>query len=525
MRRWMLAGVLGLLAAASGAAVITFRDVTDSVGMTARRRGRSCAFFDLENDGDMDLIVWNDLSADDLLYRNDGTGHFEDIAASAEVNGPDSELEGGGAVADFDNDGLPDLYVPCSFHPPPLGSGGENRFHHNLDGSHFEEISIPLGLRTDQWRARGPAVVDINNDGFLDIYTGSIDDNPFTPRPIFYVNQGARLFVDERLTRGFDYALNELPHVWFDWGDDGDWDLFVGMSVSGYGIPEEQRDRLYENDGTGHFVWAMKAIDSSPEVTTGAYLADFDGDGRLDILALQVVDFDATYPPPVLNSVWSDNGDGTFTDIAPELNLGMPESLVGTARTEKFGAVVGDFDNDMDPDVYVATWNAVIGGEPRDELWLNEEGTYVERGAQAGITLPLNTWACAAADVNGDGFLDIYAVNDNDYGTRDTLYLNNGNANHWFEIDPQGVVSNRDAIGLRAWLTSGGRTQVQELYSTPTLPTRLHFGLASNEVVTELRLRWPRGLEETYHDLPADQVFRPVEGASLPWEGMGLILR
>jgi hypothetical protein len=159
-------------------------------------------------------------------------------------------------------------------------------------------------------------------------------------------------------------------------------------------------------------------------------------------------------------------------------------------------------------------------------LWLKEGGVYVERSVEAGIRTLGDTFNCTCGDYDGDGFLDIFEVNSGfASAARHTLYRNNGNSNHWFEIDPQGVVSNRDAIGLKAWLTAGGVTQVRELYSTLTHPTRLHFGLASNEVVTELRLRWPRGLEETYHDLPADQVFRPIEGASLPWEGMGLLLR
>jgi hypothetical protein len=69
-------------------------------------------------------------------------------------------------------------------------------------------------------------------------------------------------------------------------------------------------------------------------------------------------------------------------------------------------------------------------------------------------------------------------------------------------------------------------TQVQELYSYATHADRLHFGLASNEIVSEVRLRWPSGLEETYTDVPADQVFRPIEGASLPWgDRVGVMLR
>ncbi|NUP91207.1 MAG: ASPIC/UnbV domain-containing protein [Candidatus Sumerlaeia bacterium] len=186
---------------------------------------------------------------------------------------------------------------------------------------------------------------------------------------------------------------------------------------------------------------------------------------------------------------------------------------------------MADFDNDMDPGAYVATWNARIGGESAGYLFFNEVEVYVDRSAQAGITLGLSTYACAVTDANGDGFLDIYAVNGDDFGTRDTLYLNNGNSNHWIEIDPRSIISNRDAIGLKAWLTAGGVTQVQELYSTTALPSLLHFGLGLNTTVEQLVLRWPRWLVETYTDLPADQVFRPVEGTVVPFPAAGMTLR
>jgi hypothetical protein len=189
-------------------------------------------------------------------------------------------------------------------------------------------------------------------------------------------------------------------------------------------------------------------------------------------------------------------------------------------------AVIGDFDNDMDLDVFIAMFDLTFGGEPPDQLWMREGDTYVNRAVEAGISgIRVNAFSCAAADVTGDGFLDIYVVNDNFFGTRDTLWRNSGNENHWLEIDPEGVISNRDAIGLRAWVTAGGVTQVQEIYSSTTQSMRLHFGLATSEVVDEMRLRWPSGLEETYTDVAVDQVFRPVEGATIPFEGQGLVVR
>jgi ASPIC and UnbV/FG-GAP-like repeat len=179
----------------------------------------------------------------------------------------------------------------------------------------------------------------------------------------------------------------------------------------------------------------------------------------------------------------------------------------------------------MDLDVFIAMLSTLVGGEPPPMFWVNDGGTYTDMAVQAGLTRSVNSWGCAAGDLNGDGFLDIYEVENNDFGTRDTLWLNNGNSNHWIIIDPEGVISNRDAIGLKVWLTAGGVTQVQELYSTTTHPLRLHFGLGSHTVVDEVILRWPSGLLESYEDVAADQVFQPREGGAFSWTGQGVHYR
>jgi hypothetical protein len=509
MRRWVLAGALGLLAAASGAAVITFADATVGAGLGEHAfLSYAVTVADIDADLDLDIMVWGGDSSENQMFRNDGAAHFEDITSQSGMGFPPLQLgEYGGPFHTFDNRALPSVY-DATVHP---NFSNVSLFYRNTNGLFFEEVGAALGVRDPVDRA-GPAWADVNSDGFLDFYVGTAAYIDSPVRPALFMNRSGQGFVDEREQRGLSFHGNSWVHLWFDWEEDGDPDLFIGAYLD-YAV--NMYDRLFRNDGTGHFTDATAtAFPASAERTVAADLADFDGDGHLDLFVLH------EFAP---NFVWRDNGDGTFTDIAPALGLAMPTPP--GSEVSKGQSVVADFDNDMDPDVFLVRFTPYLGEEVRYELWLNEGGTYVERGTEAGLRDRENSGACAAGDMNGDGFLDVYVANWTGFGARDTFYLNNGNANHWIEIDPRGVLSNRDAVGLRAWVTAGGKTQVQELYSTMSLPNLLHFGLGPNTVVTKLRLRWPSGLSESYSDVPADQVFRPIEGASLPWEGMGLILR
>ena len=510
----ILIAAIPLLPATLPAAVITFTDSTNvAFDPPPVLAGVNVTLGDIEGDGDLDIWLFNAGDIDDRMFRNDGEGKFEDITALARVSGTSGGgPEFSGPFADYDNDGFPDAYVATALQ----SNASENLLYHNMNGISFVELGEELGVRNTV-DATGVAWADVNRDSFLDIYVASFPRSGFMNHPFLYMNQAGGRFVDEWAARGLTFTGGDGKdsNLWFDWEDDGDLDLYIGAFFD-FDL-DNRRDRLYQNDGTGHFADVSSALSASPFATTGVQLADFDGDGRLDILALHETKS---------NVVWRDRGDGAFEDIAPMLNLEMPsEIIMGIDVERKASVIVADFDNDMDPDVFVTNWAALIGGEPRNRLMLNEGGVYVERAIEAGITEEINAFACAAGDLNGDGFLDIYVVNDNGFGTRDTLYLNNGNANHWFEIDPIGTISNRDAIGLKVWLTAGGVTQVQELYSHSAHPTRLHFGLGPNTEVMDLTLRWPNGLVEQYWNIPADQVFRPVEGQTLPQAGAGVLLR
>jgi FG-GAP-like repeat len=314
---WRVLIAVGLLwstATHHGWAVVTFTDASVASGITTFTRGRECTMVDYDRDGDLDIMVWNNLSGDDQLYRNDGSAHFVNVAVAMGINGAGVEEQQGGGFADYNNDGFSDVYVP--------NLDRENQFFKNSNGASFQEISSDLAL-DDQVERRGVAWADIDTDSLLDFYVGTIPRS--TEATAFLaMNDMSAPFTNEAALRGLSFLLNDQSPMWFDWGDDNDLDLFIGAFF--YYTPTEMQNRLFENNGLGLFTDVSSAISTSGEVTTGAQLGDFDGDGRLDIFVLE---------RETDNVIWRDNGDGTFTDIAPLIGLEAPPDPAGRAGLEE----------------------------------------------------------------------------------------------------------------------------------------------------------------------------------------------
>lgn len=192
-------------------------------------------------------------------------------------------------------------------------------------------------------------------------------------------------------------------------------------------------------------------------------------------------------------------------------------SGINSVRTAGVNTVAGDFDNDMDVDLYVVTANAA-GNEP-NVLYDNQgdgDGTFAavsDLGDGAGSRLGIGD-AVATADYNNDGFLDLLVINgafppllvkDAPY----QLLENRGNSNHWLEINLEGVAANRDGIGAKVYVTAGGVTQLRQqsggMHDQVQNDSRLHFGLGSNTQVEEIKIEWSSGTLQTIENVTADQ--------------------
>ena len=189
--------------------------------------------------------------------------------------------------------------------------------------------------------------------------------------------------------------------------------------------------------------------------------------------------------------------------------------------TPGVSTVAGDFDNDMDVDLYVV--NASSAGNEPNVLYDNQgNGTFEpiqDLKAAAGSKLGIGD-SVTTADYNNDGFLDLFVTN----GEFPHLLVENapyqllenaGNDNHWLQIDLEGVASNRDGIGTKVYVTSGGTTQLRQqsggMHNQVQNDSRLHFGLGDNTEIDEIRVEWSSGNVQTLRDVEVDQILEIQE--------------
>jgi hypothetical protein len=198
-----------------------------------------------------------------------------------------------------------------------------------------------------------------------------------------------------------------------------------------------------------------------------------------------------------------DQKGNTLVDVSKEFALGT--------KTSCHSAAAGDFDNDMDVDLYLVCGNAVVNLPNR--LYENRGGhgfVDVSEGSGAlGSTEGLGDKA-SVGDYDGDGFLDLFVTNGRSIAFNDgphQLLRNAGNRNNWLELDLVGTISNRDAYGARAFVTAGGRTQMREKSGGTRSGVQdqqlLHFGLGRQKSIDEVLVQWPTGAMEAF---PVDRV-------------------
>jgi hypothetical protein len=237
----------------------------------------STAWGDYDNDGFVDMFVANGTFGGDMkcfLYHNQGNGTFVKVTAGSIVN--DLYESWTGAWADYDDDGLLDLFVTSNGGFTPSGLGEDNRMYHNDGPSGFTKLTaaqtgIPMH---DGGFSRGCAWGDYDNDGYLDLYVAGHTN-------LLYHNKGGGMF--EKITTGkivTDTSINEsIGCSWVDYDNDGYLDLLV-INVSDVNF-------LYHNNGNGTFtrVNSGSLVNDGPTLShIDAAWADYDNDGFMDVV-------------------------------------------------------------------------------------------------------------------------------------------------------------------------------------------------------------------------------------------------
>jgi penicillin amidase len=276
--------------------------------------------------------------------------------------------------------------------------GGLSRLYHNDGHGHFTDVSAQVGI-TDGNEVRAAAWGDFDGDGNLDLYVGYAQTSSVPNR--LYRNDGHGHFTDVAREAGINDSGESRQVSFIDFDNDGDVDLYVCF--------RDKPNKLYRNDG-GHFVEIGKQAGvADPRKTVGAAWFDYDQDGKLDLF---VANQDGD-----LNGFYRNEG-GHFVDIAHELGID------GAGRPTNFGSVgvaIGDYNNDGKLDMYVANYGP---------SWLlrNDGGKFVNVAPEMGVSPDRHFTVPNFGDYDNDGRLDLYvaAYLSGIANVRDFLFHNEG---------------------------------------------------------------------------------------------------
>ena len=496
------------------------------------------ALFDYDNDGYLDVYFVNGAAIPSLkkegpaywnrLYHNNRDGTFTDVTAKAGVAGAGYGI--GVAVGDYDNDGWPDLYV--------VNVTKNQLFHNNHDGT-FTDVTDKAGVGggmldgKKMWSVSA-LWLDYNNDGLPDLFVSNyckweVNKDPFCgPRS------------DQR---SYCHPKNYAP------------------------LP----NTLYRNNGNGTFtdVSAETGVSRHYGKGMGAVMADYDGDGFMDIFVAN-----DTLP----NFLFHNIGGKRFEEVALESGVAYPESA---SAISGMGADFRDVDNDGRPDL----WHTAIENESFP-LYLNRGGDFLEVTGKSLLlkTRTMSGWSNGIFDFDNDGWKDLFVARGNvldnvtmfsnrRYEEPNSVFRNLGNGRfqdvsaeagadfqkaashrgaafgdidndgrvdvvvnvlngkakyfhnlsrpdrHWILLKLVGTKSNRMGLGAQIRITGeDGLKQYNQVttavgYACSSDP-RVHFGLGASKTVREIEIKWPSGIRQTLRNIAADQILTIEERLS-----------
>ena len=487
------------------------------------------AVLDYNNDGRPDIFFINGAHLPDMqksqarywnrLYRNDGNGHFTDVTERAGIAGAGYSM--GVAVGDFDNDGNEDVYV--------TGVDHNQLFHNNGDGT-FTDVTERAGVSTIDKKGNKPFSVaagwfDYNNDGKLDLLVVNYVQLPAAEpvcktnnlraycspdsfagvTNILFRNNGDGTFTDVSEVSGISKLTGKGMGVAFA---DYDGDGFTGIFIAN----DTFRNLLFHNNRDGTFtelgVLAGVAYNENGKSIAGmgADFRDVDNDGRPEI-----------FVTGTLNDMFLlfRNNGRDFTDVTSDSGMGtLTGNLTG------WGNGIFDFDNDGWKDLFTANSAILDNSEAIDHraYWLPDtvfRNSGKGRFTRLNVSEPAAHRGAAFGDLNGDGLVDVVINNLN--GAPELLSNRSNKSNHWLIVDLQGTYSNRDGIGSKLEVVTGGRHQYNQCTTSvgyaSSSDRRVHFGLGSSRVIDRLAIIWPSGATQHLTNVAADRVLKVVE----PW--------
>ncbi len=454
----------------------TFTDVTKQAGLAVEMYGLGCAVADYDNDGYEDIYITG--VGGNRLFHNLGNGKFVDVTAKAGVG------NGGFSTSavwfDYDNDGKLDLYVAnyvewstakdqyCtldgknkSYCTPQAYKGQSPTFYHNKGNGTFEDVTKRAGLYDPTSKALGIALLDYDNDGWLDLFVA----NDTEPNKLYHNNRNGT-FSDVAIGAGI--AFGEAGTARAGMGTDAaDYDN-SGRASLVLGNFTNEGMALYHNDGGGLFTDEAPSSGISrmslQSLTFGCFFFDYDLDGRLDIFAanghvsddISVVQPTVKYlqPPHVFHNL----GNNKFEEVTAKLGKPLQEPVVGR------GGAYGDFDNDGDLDLLITA----------------------------------------------------------NHGATRLLRNDNANQNDVLRVKTVGTKSNRDGIGAKVTVITRKGERLTRMVKTGSsylsqseLPLTFGLGKPENGKIVAMEVTWPSGRKDSVPKVKPNQMITIQESKGI----------
>jgi hypothetical protein len=439
------------------------------------------------------------------LYRQNKDGSFTDVTeASGLANAGLGNYGMGVAVADYDNDGFPDLFVT---------NYGKNILYHNNGDGTFTDVTAKTGVAGGGWSVSA-GFFDYDNDGHLDLFVTRYMEwdtkhskacggawRTYCPPAEFpattnllYRNRGDGTFEDVSQKSGIaDKKGRALGVAFADYDDDGFMDVFVAN--------DGMQQYLFHNNGNGTFTECGLecgtgfTADGKPMSGMGVVFQDYDNDGRPDIVV--------TVLPRENYTVFHNDGNGQFSYRSLETGLAAL-----TSGSSGWGVGLEDFNNDGWKDLFVAQSHVLDNVERIDPslhyvekplLAINSKGRF--ELADSGVAVPLAGRGAAFGDLNNDGWVDAVVTS---LGGPPQVLINRRGNQHWLTIALRGTRTNRDGIGARVRVNGQTRFATTAGSYLSANDKRLHFGLGDSDTAT-VEVSWPSGAHQTLKDVRADQ--------------------
>lgn len=525
--------------------------------------GGGVAVGDFNNDGKPDLFFSGN-QVTNKLYLNEGDFRFKDVTEISGVEASD-KWKTGAAVIDINNDSLLDIYICAAMYASPDEKANILFVNQGIDENGipiFKEMANEYGI-ADTGNSMNAAFIDYNKDGFLDLYVlnnvdihvlpanyrEKITDGSSLSNDRLYRNNGDNTFTDVTMEAGITIEGYGLGVAVSDLNYDGWPDIYVSNDYL-------SNDILYINNGDGTFTDRIgQFVKHQSKFSMGSDIADFNNDGFLDILTLDMLGetnyrLKTTIKESRYNDYYMNDKFGyDYQYMRNMLHMGqgpnMPYSeiglMAGIAKTDwSWSPLFVDADNDGLKDLLITN------GFPRDitdldfgefhfnvrkylrpsqildsipvvkipnYAYKNEgNGQFKDVGKEWGLDIPSFSNGAAFADLDADGDLDyiVNNINDEAFLFKNNSEIRNKGDNNFIQLDLKGPVSNPAGLGTKIAIRfEDGSFQYYEHQLNrgylSTVQDIVHFGLGAHRTIASLEVLWTDGKSQTLKDLQSNQ--------------------